>query len=245
MGNDYGVSPFMMLEILSPLFVVVPFVMSLWITGPLLLYPIARWKAHREGLHDPQLGLKVALHFFALLAFQLVLLGLVTVIYTLFSKDTSSKGEQYRVGFALLIPAGAVLAAHLVLLKRTNTDQYPGVRRLFAGYNLLVTGILGFVALLFAFQVFFKKGSAGDAGRLGIAAVLVYVGAWAACGIQFGRIVFGDHTSAAPPSNVIPPPAPSNVASGVPGATQGSASATSGPQLPPLSTGSFPPIDQK
>jgi hypothetical protein len=234
MGNDYGVSPLMMLEILSPLFVVVPFVMSLWITGPLLIYPIARWKANREGIQDRQLGLKVALHFFALLAFQLLLLGLVTVIYTLFSKDTSSKGDQYRAGFALLIPAGAVLAAHLVLLKRTNTDQFPGVRRLFAGYNLLVTGLLGFVSLLFAFQVLFKKGSAGDAGRLGIAAVLVYVGAWVACGIQFGRIVFGDHSSAAPPSNVIPPSAPANVA------TQ-----QSGPVLPSLSAGTYPPIDQK
>jgi hypothetical protein len=114
------------------------------------------------------------------------------------------------------------------------------VRRLFAGYNLLVTGILGFVALLFAFQVFFKKGSAGDAGRLGIAAVLVYVGAWAACGIQFGRIVFGDHTSAAPPSNVIPPGGPSNVTAQ--GAT---ASGASGPVLPSLSAGTYPPIDQK
>jgi hypothetical protein len=233
MGNEYGISPLTMLEILSPLFVVVPFVMSLWITGPLLLYPIARWKANREGITDPQLGLKVALHFFALLAFQLVLLAAVIIIFTLFSKDSMGKGSAYRAGFALLIPAGAVLAAHLVLLKRTNQDQYPGVRRLFLGYNLLVTGLVGFVALMFAFQVLFKKGSAGDEGRLGLAAVLIYVGAWAACGIHFGRLVFGDGT-AAPPSNVIPPSAPSNIA------TQ-----PSGPVLPSLSAGTYPPIDQK
>lgn len=235
MGNEYGVSPLMMLEILSPLFVVVPFVMSLWITGPLLLYPIARWKAHREGVNDPQLGLKVALHFFALLAFQLVLLAAVMLIFTLFSRESASeKGAMYRAGFALIIPAGAVLGAHLVLLQRTNQDQYPGVRRLFLGYNVLVTGLIGLVALIVTFQVFFRKGSAGEAGRLGIASVLVYVGAWAACGIQFGRLVFGDAGSAAPPSNVVMPPAPSNVA------TQ-----QSGPSLPPLSTGTFPPIDQK
>lgn len=234
MGNEYGISPLTMLEILSPLFVVVPFVMSLWVTGPLLLYPIARWRANRAGIDDPQLGLKVALHFFALIAFQLVLLALVILIFTLFSKGSAStKGDAYRVGFALVIPAGAVLAAHLVLLRRTNQDQYPGVRRLFLGYNLLVTGLVGLFALLFAFQMFFKKGSAGDEGRLGIAAVLVYVGAWAACGVQFGRIVFGDG-SAAPPANVIPPSGPANVA------TQ-----PSGPTLPSLSAGSFPPIDQR
>jgi hypothetical protein len=235
MGNEYGISPFsMMLQFLSPLFIIGPFVLSLWVTAPLFLYPIARWKANREGIHDPQLGLKVALHFFALLALQLVLLAAVIVIYTLFSKSGSSeKGELYRAGFALLIPAGAVLAAHLVLLKRTNEDQYPTVRRLFLGYNLLVTGLVGLFALIFAFQVFFQKGSAGDPGRAAIAGVLVYVGAWAAFGIQFGRLVFGDH-GVAPPSNVMPPPAPSNIA------TQ-----SSGPVLPSLSAGSFPPIDQK
>jgi hypothetical protein len=233
MGNEYGMSPLaMMLQLLSPLFIIGPFVMSLWITGPLFIYPIARWKANRQGIHDPQLGLKVALHFFALLAFQLVLLALVILVFTLFSKDSSGKGDLYRVGFALLIPSGAVLAAHLALLKRTNQDQYPTVHRLFLGYNLLVTGLVGLFSLIFAFQMFFQKGSAGDPGRAGIAAVLVYVGAWAACGIQFGRLVLGDTGSAAPPANVIPPSA--NVV------TQ-----QSGPVLPPLSAGSYPPIDQK
>jgi hypothetical protein len=233
MGNEYGISPLDVLGILSPLFVVGPFVLSLWVTGPLLIYPIARWKAHREGIHDPQLGLKVALEFFALLAFQLLLLALVIVIFTLFSKESSSdKGQLYRIGFALLIPSAAVLGAHLVLLKRTNQDQYPGVRRLFLGYNLLVTGLAGFFALLFAFQMFFKKGSAGNEGRFALAAVLVYIGAWVASGFQFGRLVFGDQ--AVPPSNVIPPSAPANIA------TQ-----QSGPVLPSLSAGTYPPIDQK
>jgi hypothetical protein len=31
---------------------------------------------------------------------------------------------MYRLGFAFLIPSGAVFAAHLALLKRTNQDQY-------------------------------------------------------------------------------------------------------------------------
>src|SRR5262249_29231742 len=157
-----------------------------------LLYPLARWKANREQVSDPQLGLKVALHYFALLAFQLVLLAVVIIIFTLFSKTGASKGSAYRAGFGLVIPAAGILAAHLTLLKRTNEAQFPGVRRLFLGYNLAVTGLVGFAALLFAFQVFFAKGTAGDEGRLAIASVLVYTGAWAACGIQFARIVLGD-----------------------------------------------------
>jgi hypothetical protein len=232
MGNEYGVSPLVLLDILSPFLVMGPAVLTLLVFGPLLLYPLARWKAHRAGQDDPQLGIKVVLNYFALLAFQLVLLGAVILIYTLFAKASPSKGDQYRAGFALLIPAGAVLAAHFALLKRTNQDQFPAVRRLFLGYNLAVTGLVGFVMLLVAFQVFFKKGSAGDAGRLSIAGVLVYVGAWVACGVQFGRYVIGD--ASGPPSNVVPPPAPTMMP------TQ-----PSGPVLPSLSAGTFPPIDQK
>lgn len=235
MGNKYGVSPLDVLELLGPMFVIGPMLIWLVVIGPLLIYPLARWKANREQVVDPQLGLKVALHYFALIAFQLVLFAAAMVIYTLFSKS-EYKGELYRMGFGFLIPAGGVLGAHLVLLGRTNQHQYPGVRRLYLGYNLVVTGLLGFAALLFAFQVFFKKGSSGDEGRFAVAAVLVYAGAWAACGIQFGRLVLGDHgdpgAAAGPPAHVMSPPSPASPQQ-------------SGPVLPPLSAGTFPPIDQK
>jgi hypothetical protein len=234
MGNKYGISPLDVLDLLGPMMVIGPMLLWLVLIGPLLLYPLARWKAHREQVVDPQLGLKVALHYFALIAFQLLLLALAICIYTLFSKS-ESKGELYRMGFALLFPAGGVLAAHVALLKRTNEEPFPGVRRLFLGYNLVVTGLFGFAALLFAFQVFFAKGPAGDAGRLAIASVLVYVGAWAARGVQFGRIVLGPPSaSAGPPGGALPTSAPA------PASPQ-----QSGPVLPSLGAGSFPPIDQK
>lgn len=233
MGNEYGVSPLTMLQLMSPMLVILPVALWLWVVGPLLIYPVARWKANREQVSDPQLGLKVALSYFALLAFQLALLAAAIILFTLFSKGGSGKGGAYRAGFGLLIPAAGVLFAHLALLKRTNQDRFGGVRRLFLGYNLAITGLVGFAALLFAFQMFFKRGSAGDEGRLAIAGVLVYVGAWAACGIQFGRVVFGE-SSSGPPANVVPPSAPMPVSP-----------QQSGPTLPPLGAGSFPPIDQK
>ena len=174
--------------------------------------------------------MKFVLHYVALLAFQLVLFAAMLAVYTLFSKS-AHKSELFRMAFGFLIPAGGVLAAHVVLLQRTNDAQLAGVRRLFAGYNLLLTGLFGFVTLLFAFQVFFAKGSAGDPGRLAIAGVLVYVAAWAACGIRFARLVMGapavplPGVSASPPVQVPPQP--------------------SGPVLPSLGGGSFPPIDPK
>jgi len=230
MGNRFGVSVIDLLAAFGPLLVVGPVLLWMLLFGPLLIYPLARWKANREPVMDPQLGIKFALHFFALIAFQLVLFALATAIYTLFSKG-ENKGESYRMAFGFLIPAAGVLAAHFVLLKRTNQDQFPGVRRLFLGYNLLVTGLLGFAALLMAFQIFFAKGSAGDPGRFAVASVLVYVGAWIACGVHFGKLVLGD--SSVPPSNVIPPSVPTQSAQ------------QSGPVLPSLSAGTFPPIDPK
>jgi hypothetical protein len=234
MGDKYGVSPLDVLGLLGPLFVIGPLLIWLVVIGPLLIYPLARWKAHREGALDPQLGLKVALNYFGLIAFQLALFALAMLVYTLFSKS-SHKGDLYRMGFGFLIPAGGVLAAHLAMLGRTNQELFPSVRRLYLGYNLLITGLLGFAALLFAFQVFFKKGSAGDEGRFAVAAVLVYVGAWVACGVQFGRLVLGDPGASAGPSSHVPPPA-------VPMQTP---PAPSGPTLPSLSSGTYPPIDPK
>lgn len=231
MGNKFGMSPLDVLELIGPMFIVIWVAIWLVVFGPLLMYPLARWKAHREQSQDTQLGLKVALNYFAMLAFQLLLFGTALVIYTLFSKS-EFKGEMYRMGFAFLIPAGAVFAAHMVLLKRTNQDQYPGVRRLFLGYNLLVTGLIGFAALLYAFQVFFAKGSAGDPGRLAIASVLVYVGAWVGLGVQFGKLVLGDQSAPPGPSISSAPPVHASPQQ-------------SGPTLPSLSAGNFPPIEPK
>jgi hypothetical protein len=216
--NEYGLSPMDLLRVM----------------GPLLIYPIARWKLHREQSFDNQLGVKVALHYFRMLAFQLILLGATLLVWTVIMK-ASEKGELYRASFGFLVPGAIVFGVHSALVNRTNDAQYPSVNRLFQGYNLLVTGLLGFSALVFACQALFAKGSSGDVGRFIFAAVLIYVAAWATCGIQFGRIVLGGPGAATPPGNIVTPPPP-----------MPPAQASGGPSLPPLSSGSaFPPIEPK
>ena len=230
--NKYGLSPLEMMTLLGPMFVIVPLLLWFLVIGPLVLYPIARWRAHREPIVDPQLGLKVALHYFRMLALQLLLLGGVLLIFTIISKGSADKGDFYRAAFGFLVPAAIVYAAHASFLGRTNDEPFPAVRRLFLGYNLLVTGLIGLTALVLGCQALFAKGSSGDAGRMFLAAVLVYCGAWAWCGVQFARGVLGpDHGAAGgPPANVMPPPSPD--------AQQGG-----GAQLPSLGAGSFPPIE--
>ena len=190
---------------------------------PLLLYVIARWRAPAP---DPQLGLKLALGYFASSALQLLLAGGALLIYAVIG-TSEAKGTLYREAFGLLVPGGLVLAAHVVLLGRTNQASFPGVRRLLAGYNLIVVGIIGMFALVIAFQELFAKGSAGNDGRIAAALVLVYGGAWAVMSWQ--AVARADERVPPPPEAVAPrqePPPPAQ------------------PGLPSLGGGSFPPINR-
>lgn len=198
---------------------------------PFMIYAIARWRALREPVVDAQLGLKVALGFFALAAFQLALFAATIIVYTVLSSD-EDKGSMYRLGFGLLVPAAIVLGVHVGLLGRTNQLQFPGVRRLYLGINLCITGAVGMIALVLAFEALFKRGSAGESGRIAGAMTLVYGGAWAALGWQFGRLVLGGYVPpSGPPAYVAPTSQPP------PSSSQ--------PALPKLGKDSFPPIEKK
>jgi hypothetical protein len=263
--NEYGLSPLTMIQLLGPVMMVGPLLVWLLLFGPLVIYPIARWKAQRDTYVDTQIGLKVAVHHFRMIALQLLLLGGTLLMFALISKS-AGKSSIYRAAFGFLVPGAIVFVAHGALVGRTNDVHFPSVRRLFLGYNLLVTGLIGFIALVIGCQMLFAKGSAGDEGRLALAGVFVYGGAWAASAALFARVVFGDWTAAGRPGNVMPPPAPGFVQPGAPGAASamppaadasagfagpgasGAAPpqappAPSGPSLPPLGGGAFPPID--
>jgi hypothetical protein len=209
----------------------IPFAMF----GPMVLYIVARWRAHRAATVDPQLGLKFALHWFATTAFQLALMGGVLLVWTIIRPGSAGKGDMYRVAFAMLVPAGIVLGVHMMLLKRTNDEEAPGVRRLFLGYNLLITGLVGFVALVMGFQLLFMKGSTAPAGHLAGAAVLVYCSAWAGLGWRFGQLVSGDWGGGRGLPDEVVPPSPQQ---------QPPATAAGGAGLPPLGGGSYPPIER-
>jgi hypothetical protein len=216
-------------QLLEPLMIAGPAMLWLLALGPLVIYPFARWRMSREGMFDPQLGLKVVLHYFRVIAFQLLLVGGLVLLWTII-RAGSDKGDWYRSAIGLLIPSGLVFAVHTILLDRTNDKQLVTVRRMVLGLNLIVTGILGFASLVAAFEAMIAKGTSEN-GRLFIAGVFVYCGAWAACGFQFVNLTGIDLTgSSAPPQNMMPPSAPPP-----PGASGG---------LPPLGGGSYPPISR-
>ncbi len=224
----------LLLRALGPIAVIASLMMLMLIAAPVVLYIVARWRAQRDGVPDTQLGLKFALHYFAMSAFQLALAGGSLLIYMLISPSTADKGSGYRAAMGFIIPAGIILAVHLGLLKRTNDEAMPGVRRLFWGYNTIVTGLVACFALVLGFQALFAKGSTGGLGHMAGSMIVVYGSAWAFVGFKFGQLVLGPGIStgagggypeaAPPPINPTPPAQP-----------------TTG--LPALGGGSFPPID--
>jgi hypothetical protein len=202
-------------------------VVTLLLGGPLVLYVMAQWRARREPVADPQLGIKVALHYFALVGFHVALFGAVLLIYSVISSlPSEAKGSAFRSALALVLPGGIVLAVHIAALRRTNDATVPGVKRLVAGYNLFITGIAGVIALILTFQALFERGSSGELGRLAVAMLVGYGGAWVFVGLQLTRDVLG------------PPPPPGT---GLPAdATQPQQPTQVG--LPVLGGGAFPPI---
>nr|MBA2541475.1 hypothetical protein [Deltaproteobacteria bacterium] len=124
---------FVLLQLITP-------VASIVLAGPLVLYLIARWRANRD-VPDPHLGFKFVIHYFATIAFHVSLIGGVLLIYTMIKPggdDGEPKGKLYRLAFGFIIPGVIILGAHLALLMRTNDSVLTGVRRLFAGFNLLI-----------------------------------------------------------------------------------------------------------
>jgi hypothetical protein len=167
-------------------------------------------------------------------AFQILMMGTTLFLFTIISSMRSEdKGDLYRAAFGLIMPGALVLFAHRAILQRTNDDRLTSVKRLFAGYNLLFTGLIGFVALVFAFEMLLKKGSAGDAGRFSLALTLVYGTAWMVLGWRFAvNILGGDGGGGVMLSTHAAPSAPASAP-------------PSGPVLPPLGGGSYPPIEPR
>lgn len=203
MDDDYGDSgfggPFGVLGMMAPAMTGIVVISMLF---PLLLYVVARWRDNRSPIPDPQLGLKFALHFFRVQAFQLLLIGTAMLLFSMLGKNLGEGRELiYRPAFGFLVPAGVVFGVTSVMLGKTNNYSHPIVARVFNGYNLLITGMIGFAVFVMAFQILFQKGKSGNEGRMIWSAVLVYTTAWAALGAMFSRQVLD-----APPPPMAPPP---------------------------------------
>jgi hypothetical protein len=210
-GGGYG-SPMMgMFGMLSAIIPVMVTIMMLSLMAPVVLYIVARWRQHKEPVQDPQLGVKFALCFFRQMGYQLMLMAGFMILWGLTTKFMwkGQRDEIMRPAFGLLVPALIVWGVHNLALQRTNRISFPGVEKLFAGYNLLVTGLMGMTALVFLFMTLFSKGESGEGGRVAWSFALVYTSAWAAQGVMFLNRVLDT-----PPSSMSQTPPSAGIGAG-------------------------------
>jgi len=199
--DDYGPNPFMFARIIGMAVVPMVFALLVGLLAPMIMYILARWRDKHAPAPDPQLGLKFVLNFFRVQSYQILLLGLFMLIYAMLTKEMSKhRGDLMRPAFGFIVPAALVFGVTTALLPKTNQYAYPAVARLWNGYNLMITGLIGFIVLIFGFQLLFAKGSTGEAGRVVWALVLVYTSAWAVQGAMFARQVL-DQPMLDPPSS--------------------------------------------
>lgn len=163
--------------------------MTIGLAIPIVLYIVARWRMYRENLPpDPYLGFKVALSLFRIIAYQLCLGAAFLLVYAMITDlPDSVQSSLGRTGMGLLLPGLIVWVAHAAAIMKTNTEEIPHVARMFSGLALIQTGLVGFMALVFACVLLFQKGSSGEAGRAAWSAVMVYTTAWAVQGLLFAR----------------------------------------------------------
>jgi hypothetical protein len=163
-----------------------------------VFYVIVRWRTNRDHVQDPQVGIKFALYYVGLFAFQLALFGLMLLFFTMFCSKESAilgfmggeKGPAYRASLGMMVPGAIILGAHVALLRKTNDDQYVNVRRTFGGFNLLFTGLVAFLGLIVGFQALFAKEATG-LGHFAAAIVLTYGVAWGVLLWWYGKLILG------------------------------------------------------
>jgi hypothetical protein len=145
-------------------------------------YLVLRWRAYREGgPADPHLGMKSMLYYFKTLGFQALLAAGFCLIYGIMS--SINRGDMIRLAVGLMLGGGIIYGLTSVLIdKHTNTRTHPAAARLFNGFNLLVTGLVGSGALVFFFVMLLARGTPGDSLKWSIALTVVYC---AAAAVQF------------------------------------------------------------
>lgn len=156
---------------------------------PAMIYVVARWRTYREGTGDAQLGLKVVMSLFKIVSYQMALAGLCLLVYALMSDAPDDTQETVlRTAGGLLVPSLLVYMIHFYAYNRTNHREIPTVDRLFGGVNLLVTGLIGFVALIVACQLAFHEKTDAEQARLAWSIVITYSLAWLGQGLLFARL---------------------------------------------------------
>lgn len=181
----------MYMSSMSSSFIMLPVVLGLLIVP----YIVLRHRERRDGgLRDPQLGIKVVLHYFLTVGALIGVTGLSVIVSDLLDRAIGSEMDEWRgyepdvltpairVGFAMLVSGATVIGLNIwIILTRTNESRWPAVRRIYTGARLAISGLVGIVAFTALLIILFMSDEyAGDKSEvisvfLGV--LFVWVGA--------------------------------------------------------------------
>jgi hypothetical protein len=174
---------------------------SLFILVPVLLiclaipYAILRVRDARNATPDPQLGFKVAMHFFFSISLMLILTGLSVIVVDLLMPRSprdfgppmprdSFPNEAQRTAFALILSGLFFGLLHFVCIVTLTTEPFTSpVRRTFLGCRFAVHGLVVMVAMTALLISVFQRDS-GDFGgasytrRFMLGVLLVWTPSW-------------------------------------------------------------------
>lgn len=153
--------------------------MYLYVLVPLApaIYVFVRWRGYKESRpQDPQLGLKVLLYYFKVLGYHVFLVGGTILAAGILSSRSKNMAQR---GVGPLIGGAVVYGIHLYLIGRlTKNDRFSGAKRAYIGFNVIMTGLVGMIALITTLTMLMTD----DTRNIQFPAVLfvVYGAAWAA-----------------------------------------------------------------
>jgi hypothetical protein len=132
------------------------------------IYLFLKWRACRDGTEtDPQLGAKTVFYYFKTLAYQILLIGLVLILVGALKGDYC---DEMKMGLGLFLGGGLVFALFYFLRHRLPGAEL--VCRFYAGFNLIVTGVLAMTSLVAGCVIVFN-GKLKDL-RLPLAGLVVF-----------------------------------------------------------------------
>ena len=160
--------------------------MFLWMAPVVLLmlaapYIILRLRDTQQEVHDPQLGMKTALHLIGTLGILVGVSGLSIVLIDLITDDNTRTAftEAVRVGLAMALSGLIITAGHWwFLYMRTNDRQWPAVRRTFVGCRLIIHGIIICVALTGTMITLFMENPPEEASKVFGGMLIVWFASW-------------------------------------------------------------------
>lgn len=169
-----------------------PVVMAL-VLLPILVYLVARWRSYREeSTPDSQIGIKVAICWFKIAAFQMLLLGTFLILVAVLADLPGEFNEQLvRIALGISLPSAVIYGVQEFAIRSTNSDERPSVHRMFAGISLVQTGVVAFSALMYGGVALFQENVPSEINRIILSAVLVYVCAVLMQGTKLLRISTG------------------------------------------------------